>query len=83
MSAPALSRVEHALLEILESYQGDEVPGRELRGLLKSRGFRRTAPALVFTMLRLQDKGLVSCYEEVRGIDGVELREWYYRSREA
>ena len=40
--------------------------GGDLRGLLRSRGFRRSAPALVFTMLSLEDKGLVTCREEVR-----------------
>jgi hypothetical protein len=39
---PGLTRVERAIIEILESYQGGEVSGRELRGLVQSRGFRRT-----------------------------------------
>jgi hypothetical protein len=53
-------------------------PGRELRGLLSKRGFRRSAPALVFTMMNLADKGLVECREEVTVVDGVEVRDRYY-----
>lgn len=79
MTTPALSKVEQVILDLLASYPGDEILGRDLRGLLRSRGFRRSAPALVFTMMSLEDKGLVTCREEARVIDGVELRERYYR----
>jgi hypothetical protein len=72
-----LTKVERAVLDLLAS--GEEVPGRELRGLLSNRGFRRSAPALVFTMMNLADKGLVECREEVSMIDGVEVRDRYYR----
>jgi hypothetical protein len=72
-----LSKVERAVLDLLAS--GEEVSGRELRGLLSKRDFRRTAPALVFTMLNLADKGLLECREEVRVMDGVEVRDRYYR----
>jgi hypothetical protein len=81
VTAPALTHVEQALVDILASYPGEEVPGRELRALLRSWGFRRTAPALVFTLMSLQDKGLVTCREEVRVVDGVEIKERYYRGR--
>jgi repressor of nif and glnA expression len=69
--------VEQAILDILEAYPGG-VSGRELRARLRSRGFRRTAPALVFTMMRLEDKGLVRCFEDIREADGIELRERFY-----
>jgi hypothetical protein len=62
---PTLAQVEKAILEILANHTGEEVPGRELRGLLSKRGFRRSAPALVFTMMNLADKGLVKWREEV------------------
>lgn len=78
MSAPVLTQVEMAILEILASYHGDEIDGRYLRGLLRSRGFRRSAPALIFTMMSLEDKGLVACREEIREADGVEIRDRYY-----
>ena len=78
MAKLALTRVEQAILEILDGYPGDEVPGRELKARLRSRGFRRSAPALVFTMMRLEDKGLVRCFEEMRDVDGVEIRERSY-----
>src|SRR5215471_17420788 len=70
MKPPALTMVERTILAILARFPGGEVPGRELRGLLRSRGFRRSAPALVFTMMSLADKGLVECREEVTVIDG-------------
>jgi hypothetical protein len=76
-----LSLGEQAILDILAHFPGEEVLGRDLRGLLRSRGFRRSAPALVFTMMSLEDKGLVTCREEVRVIDGVEINERYYRGR--
>src|SRR5436309_2299796 len=41
------------ILDILANLPGDEVLGRDLRGLLRSRGFRRSAPALVFTMMSI------------------------------
>jgi hypothetical protein len=83
VTAPALSRVEQAVLGILESCPGEEVSGRDLRGLLRIRGFRRSAPALVFTLLGLEDKGLVTCREEVRVVEGVEIRDRYYSALRA
>jgi hypothetical protein len=80
MTRATLTRVERAILEVLHSSPDEEVPARELRGLLQNRGFRRTAPSLVFTMMQLQDKGLVTCREEVRSLDGVEWTERYYRT---
>ncbi len=77
-----LSKVEQAILEILDRRPSEEIQGRELRGLLRNRGFRRTAPAFVFTMMRLEDKGMITCRDEVRDVEGVEVRERYYRRRE-
>ncbi len=79
---PALSPVEQAILALLDHYPGEEVPGRSLRGLLRGLGFRRTAPAFYFTMMRLEDKGLVACREEVRVVGGVAVTDRYYSSRE-
>jgi hypothetical protein len=78
VTAPALSKAEQAILDILAGYPGDEISGRDLRGQLRRRGFRRSAPALVFTMMSLEDKGLVTCREEVRILEGLEIRERYY-----
>jgi hypothetical protein len=75
----ALTKVEQAILELLANYPGEEVSARDLRGLLSNRGFRRSAPAFVFTMMKLADKGLIECREEVSVIDGVEVRDRYYR----
>jgi hypothetical protein len=83
MPHTTLTPIERAILDLLASYAGEEVPGRILRGLLSNRGFRRSAPALIFTMLNLADKGLITCREEVIDIDGVEVRDRYYRIREA
>jgi hypothetical protein len=77
-----LNMVELAILDILADSPGEEIPGWDLRGLLRSRGFRRSAPALVFTMMNLEDKGVVKCREVVRTVNGVEIRERYYRSIE-
>jgi hypothetical protein len=78
VTAPALTRVEQAILDILAHFPGEEVQGRDLRRLLQQRGFRRSAPAFVFTMMRLEDKGWISCREETRNVDGVENRERFY-----
>jgi len=82
MNASALTGVERTILDILARFPGEEVPGCDLRGLLRSRGFRRSAPALVFTMMSLEDKGLVSCREEVRVVEGVDVRDRYYSNSE-
>lgn len=82
MPAPALTQVEVVILDILEGYPGEEIDGRKLRGLLRSRGFRRSAPAFVFTMMSLEDKGLVACRAENREAEGVEIRDRYYRISE-
>jgi hypothetical protein len=78
----ALTKVEQTILDLLASYPSDEVSGRELRGLLNNRGFRRSAPAFVFTMMNLADKGLIWYREEVTLIDGVEVRDRFYQIRE-
>jgi len=72
--------IEQAIVQILDVDPRHEIAGRELRSLLRSRGFRRSAPALVFTMMSLADKGLVECREETRIVDGVEIRDRYYRA---
>lgn len=74
-----LTQVEHAILAILANEPGVDIDGRVLRGLLRNRGFRRSAPAFVFTMMSLEDKGLVASQEEVRDVGGVEIRDRYYR----
>ena len=71
--------MEQAIVAILGTYPYEEIQGRALRGLLRQGGFRRTAPAFCFTMMSLEDKGLVICREKVRVVDGVEIRDRYYR----
>jgi hypothetical protein len=78
MSRPALTRIDMAILGIIDRLD-DEIAGRDLRRLLKSLGFRRSAPAFIFTMLHLEDKGLVCSREEQRIVDGVESNERFYR----
>jgi hypothetical protein len=78
----ALSKVEIAILSLLGRFHGQEASGRELRGLLSNCGFCRSAPAFVFTMMNLEDKGLIECREEVNIIDGVEVRDRYYQIRD-
>jgi hypothetical protein len=79
VATPALSGVERALLAILDSYPEEEVSGRALRSLLRGHGFRRTAPAFYFTMMNLEDKGLIACREEVRVVEGIEVKDRYYQ----
>jgi hypothetical protein len=79
MATPALNRVERALLAILDGSPDEEVSGRALRSLLRGHGFRRTAPAFTFTMMSLEDKGLVACREVARVVEGVEVKDRYYR----
>lgn len=79
MAAPSVSAIEQTILDILAGCPDGEIWGRDLRGLLRDRGFRRSAPALVFTLLRLQDKGLVEVREEVQTRGGVPARERFYR----
>jgi hypothetical protein len=79
MATTVLSKIEQAILQILVHFPHDEIDGRGLRSHLRSRGFHRSAPALVFTMLSLEDKGLIACREEVQVTDGVETRERFYR----
>jgi hypothetical protein len=80
VAASPLTKIEHAILEILDIDPRHEILGRDLRSLVRSRGFRRTAPAFVFTMMSLEDKGLVNCREEIRIVDGVEITDRYYRA---
>jgi len=76
-----LNTVEVAILRIFETHPDREIRARELRGLLANQGFRRTAPAFVFTMMRLEDKGCVSCREEIKTIDGIEQTDRYYLNK--
>jgi hypothetical protein len=78
LTTPLLSKVEQAILALLDRCPDAEVSGRTLRSLLRDQGFRRTAPAFYFTMMQLQDKGLVACREEVRVVEEVEVRDRYY-----
>jgi len=80
VTASPLTKIEQAILEILEIDLRHEILGRDLRSRVRSRGFRRTAPAFVFTMMSLEDKGLVDCREEIRIVDGVQITDRYYRA---
>jgi hypothetical protein len=73
-----LNKVEQAILEILAEFEGAEVVGQDLRTLLQNRGFRRSAPSFVFTMMSLADKGLVVCREDARMVDGLEIKDRFY-----
>jgi len=77
----SLTKIEQAILDILSDFPGYEVSEKELRTLVQNRGFRRSAPAFVFTMQNLVDKELVACREEVRPTDFGEVRIRYYLIR--
>jgi hypothetical protein len=74
-----LTRIERSILDILSDFPGYEVSGQDLRTLVQNRGFRRTAPAFIFTMMNLVEKGLVACREEVRMTDMAEVRDRFYK----
>jgi hypothetical protein len=78
-----LTKVEQAILEILADYCGAEVMAQDLRTLLQNRGFRRSAPSFVFTVMNLVDKGLVVCREDIRKVSGVEIKDRYFCLTEA
>jgi hypothetical protein len=80
VTASPLTKIEQAILQILNIDPRHEIFGRDMRSMLRSRGFRRSAPALVFTMLSLEDKGLVDCREETRIVNGVTIKDRYYRA---
>jgi hypothetical protein len=80
MTTQPLTRIERAIVEILDFDPRHEILGQEMRSLLRRLGFRRSAPALVFTMMSLADKGFVNCREELRAVDGVTITDRYYRA---
>jgi hypothetical protein len=75
-----LSRVEQAIVTILHHWPDEEIPGRVLRTLVQNSGFRRSAPAFYFTMMGLEDKGLVASRERIRECEGSQIKDRYYRS---
>jgi hypothetical protein len=77
-----LTKIEQSILDILSDFPGYEVLGQDLRTLVHNRGFRRSAPAFVFTMQNLVDKGLVAYREEVRMTEMAEVRDRYYQIRQ-
>jgi hypothetical protein len=69
--------------QVLPNLLGREFLGPSLIFIpMTNRGFRRPAPAFVFTMMAVEGKGLVSCRENVSELDGVEARDRYHRLRE-
>jgi len=77
-----LTKIEHTILDILSDFPDHEISGQDLRTLMQNRGFRRSAPAFVFTMQNLVEKGLVSCREEVRQTDMAEVCDRFYRIKQ-
>jgi len=78
---PTLTLIEQAILDTLSDFPDYEVLEKDLRTLVRNRGFRRSAPAFVFTMKNLVDKGVVTCREEVRLADVTEVRDRFYQVR--
>jgi len=76
-----LTKIEQAILDILSDFPGYETSEKELRTLVQNRGFRRSAPAFVFTMQTLVDQELVACREETRPTDFGKVRIRYYLIR--
>jgi len=74
-----LTRIEQTILDILSDFPGYEASEKDLRTLVQNRGFRRSAPAFVFTMMNLVEKGLVACREEVRITEMARVRDRFYK----
>jgi len=75
-----LAPIERTILSILIDDPNEDVSGRDLRYQLRRRGFDRTAPSLVFTMMRLEDRGLVASREVTTYKDGIQGTSRYYRA---
>jgi uncharacterized protein (DUF983 family) len=75
-----LAPIERTILAILIDDPNEDVSSRDLRYQLRHRGFDRTAPSLVFTMMRLEDRGLVASREVTSYQDGVQSMSRYYRA---
>jgi uncharacterized protein (DUF983 family) len=75
-----LAPMERTILAILIDDPNEDVSSRDLRYQLRRRGFDRTAPSLVFTMMRLEDRGLVASREVTNYQDGVQSTFRYYRA---
>jgi hypothetical protein len=77
-----LTKIERTILDILSDLPDYEVSGKDLRTLVQNRGFRRSAPAFVFTMENLVEKGLVACREKVRMTDMALVRDRFYQIKQ-
>src|SRR5215472_1993274 len=75
-----LAPIERTILAILVDDPNEDVSGRDLRYQLRRQGFDRTAPSLVFTMMRLEDRGLVASREVATYKDGVQTTSRFYRA---
>jgi len=75
-----LAPIERTILAILIDDPNEDVSGRDLRNQLRRRGFDRTAPSLVFTMMRLEDRGLVVSREVTTRKDGAQSTSRFYRA---
>ena len=77
-----LAKIEQTILDILSDFPDYEMSAQDLRTLVQNRGFRRSAPAFIFTMQNLVEKGLVACRENVRRTDLAVVRNRYYRMKQ-
>lgn len=65
---------------ILRLLAPGERSGRELRRLLAEEGVKLSAPAFYQVMSRMEDEGLVTGWYAERVVEGVVIRERWYRS---
>jgi len=76
------TKIELTILDILSDFPDYEVSGQDLRTLVQNRGFRRSAPAFVFTMQNLVEKGLVAYRETVRMTEMAVVRDRFYQFKQ-
>ena len=79
MSEKSLPSITHLQFLVLESLDGAERAGRDLRALLARHGIRRSAPAFYQMMSRLEDAGFVEGWYDQKVVDGQILKERRYR----
>jgi hypothetical protein len=82
MAMSTLTKIEETILDLLSDFPDHEISQQDLRTLVQNQGFRRSAPAFVFTMENLVSKGRVICREEVRMTDLAEVRRRFYQIKQ-
>jgi len=74
-----LPNLTHLQLLLIEALGARRMSGRELRATLKKLKVNKTAPAFYQLMSRMEEGGFVNGEYEDKNIEGVPIRERFYR----